>query len=117
MRLLGFSASLPNPCFDDSYPKASADVLLEGIREQAERRGLPRMTPDVITFVITSVSRGKCLEILETIKFTIPHRYFRIIRVSRPRITLLAGGKLRFRAGCNILIVIIFPRQRPVLEV
>jgi len=30
---------------------------------------------------------------LETIKFTIPHRYFRIIRVSRPRITW-------FRAGC-----------------
>jgi hypothetical protein len=22
-----------NPCFDDSYPRASADVLLEGTRE------------------------------------------------------------------------------------
>jgi hypothetical protein len=44
-----------NPCFDDSYPGASADVLLEGIREQAERRGLLRMALDVITFVITSL--------------------------------------------------------------
>jgi hypothetical protein len=43
-----------NPCFDGSYPMASADVLLEGIREQAERRGLLRMAVDVITFVITS---------------------------------------------------------------
>ena len=41
-----------NPCFDDSYPRASADVLLEGTREEAERRGLLWMAPDVITFVI-----------------------------------------------------------------
>ena len=42
-----------NPCFDDSYPGASADVLLEGTRELSDRRGSPRMAPDVITFVIT----------------------------------------------------------------
>ena len=43
-----------NPCFDDSYARASADVLLEGTREQGNRRGLLRMALDVITFVITS---------------------------------------------------------------
>jgi hypothetical protein len=41
------------PCFDDNYPKVSADVLLEGTRERAERRGLLWMALDVITFVIT----------------------------------------------------------------
>src|SRR5262249_13857062 len=40
-------------CFDDSYPRASADVLLEGTRERSDRRGLLRTSPDVITFVIT----------------------------------------------------------------
>ena len=40
-------------CFDDRYPKASADVLLEGTRERANRRGSLRMAPDVISFVIT----------------------------------------------------------------
>jgi hypothetical protein len=44
-----------NPCFDDSYPRVSANVLLEGIREQGNRRGLLRMALDVITFVITSL--------------------------------------------------------------
>jgi len=42
------------PCFDDSYPRASEDFPLEGIREQGNRRGLLRMALDVITFVITS---------------------------------------------------------------
>jgi hypothetical protein len=36
----------------------SADVLLEGTREQAEERGLLWMTPDVITFVITILETG-----------------------------------------------------------
>ena len=44
--------------FDDSYPSASADVLLEGTREQAERRGLFWMAPDVIAFVITTLFHG-----------------------------------------------------------
>jgi hypothetical protein len=43
-----------NPCFDDVRLRVSADVLLEGTREQADRRGLFWMAPDVITFVITS---------------------------------------------------------------
>ena len=43
------------PLFDDSYPRVSANVLLEGIREHGNRRGLLRMTLDVITFVITSL--------------------------------------------------------------
>src|SRR6516165_11319668 len=42
-----------NPCFDDSYPRVSADILPEGIRERSERRGLLWMAPDTITFVIT----------------------------------------------------------------
>jgi hypothetical protein len=48
----------------------SADVLLERIREQAERRGLLWMAPDVITFVITIPVYGQCLE---TIKFAISY--------------------------------------------
>jgi hypothetical protein len=40
----------------------SADVLLERIREQAERRGLLWMAPDVISFVITILVYGQCLE-------------------------------------------------------
>jgi hypothetical protein len=44
-----------NPCFDDVRLRVSADVLLQGIRERPERRGLPRMAPDVITFVITTL--------------------------------------------------------------
>ena len=43
-----------NPCFDDSHPSVSADVLLEGTRNRRERGGLLWMAPDVITFVITS---------------------------------------------------------------
>jgi hypothetical protein len=43
------------PLFDDVHPGLSVNVLLEGIREQAERRGLLRMALDVITFVITSL--------------------------------------------------------------
>ena len=42
------------PLFDGVRLRLSADVLLEGAREEAERRGLSRMAPDVITFVITS---------------------------------------------------------------
>ena len=42
-----------NPCFDDSHPSVSADVLPERIRERAETRGLLWMAADVITFVIT----------------------------------------------------------------
>ena len=52
----------------------SADVLLERIREQAERRGLLWMAPDVISFVITFLVYGQCLE---TIKFAISYRVFR----------------------------------------
>jgi hypothetical protein len=44
-----------NPCFDDNYPRASEDVLLEGTREQGNGRGLLRIALDVITFVITSL--------------------------------------------------------------
>jgi len=51
-----------NPCFDDSHPRASADILLERTREEAERRGLFWMAPDVITFVITFPFYGHCLE-------------------------------------------------------
>ena len=47
-----------NPCFDDSYPRASGDVLLEGTRERPDRRGLFWIEPDVITFVITSSFTG-----------------------------------------------------------
>ena len=39
-----------NPCFDDSHPSVSADVLPERIRERAETRGLLWMAADVITF-------------------------------------------------------------------
>ena len=62
-----------NPCFDDSYPRVSADVLLEWDREQAERRGLPWTAPDAITFVITTLVYGQCLE---AIKFAIFYRVF-----------------------------------------
>jgi hypothetical protein len=51
----------------------SADVLLEGTREEAERRGLFWMAPDVITFVITMPVYGQRLE---TIKFAIFYRVF-----------------------------------------
>jgi len=47
-----------NPCFDDSYPTASADVLPEGTRERSDRRGSLRMALDVITFVITYLFVG-----------------------------------------------------------
>jgi hypothetical protein len=43
------------PLFDDVHPGSSVNVLLEGIRQQAERRGQLRMALDVITFVITSL--------------------------------------------------------------
>jgi hypothetical protein len=62
-----------NPCFNDIRVWVSADVLLEGIREHAERRGLLRTAPDVTTFVITSLFCGSCLE---AIKLTVPHRTF-----------------------------------------
>jgi hypothetical protein len=52
-QLLGGEGEL-NPCFDDVRLRVSADVLLERIREQAERRGLLRMAVDVITFVMSS---------------------------------------------------------------
>jgi len=42
------------PVSIDVRLRVSADVLLEGTHEQADRRGSPRMAPDVITFVITS---------------------------------------------------------------
>jgi hypothetical protein len=51
----------------------SADVLLEGAREEAERRGLFWMAADVITFVITTLVYGQCLE---AIKFAIFYRVF-----------------------------------------
>jgi hypothetical protein len=44
---------IQNPCFDDSHPSVSADVLPEMIRERSETRGLLWMATDVITFVIT----------------------------------------------------------------
>jgi hypothetical protein len=50
------------------YPGVCADVLLEGTREQSDRRGLFRMASDVITFVTTSLFYGQCLE---AIKFAI----------------------------------------------
>jgi hypothetical protein len=62
-----------NPCFDDSYPRASADVLSEGTCERPDRRGLLWMAPDVITFVITIPVFGQCLK---TIKFAISYRVF-----------------------------------------
>ena len=58
-----------NPCFNDIRVWVSADVLLEGVREHAERRGLLRTAPDVIT----SLFCGSCLE---AIKLTVPHRTF-----------------------------------------
>jgi hypothetical protein len=61
------------PLFDDVHLKMSADVLLEGTRQQAERRGLLWMVPDVVTFVITIPVYGQRLE---TIKFAISYRVF-----------------------------------------
>jgi hypothetical protein len=62
-----------NPCFVRGHLRVSTDVLLEGTRERSEKRGLPRMAPDVITFVITIPVYGQCLE---TIKFAISYRVF-----------------------------------------
>jgi hypothetical protein len=73
-----------NPCFDDVRLRVSADVLLEGTREQAERRGLLCMAPDVITFVITIPVYGQCLE---TIKFAISYAFFRDHTGGQRRIT------------------------------
>jgi hypothetical protein len=50
------------PLFVTVYLGMSADVLLERIREQAERRGLLWMAPDVISFVITILVYGQCLK-------------------------------------------------------
>ena len=53
-----------NPCFGDCRPRLSADVLLKGTHEQAERHGLFWMALDVITFVIPGYGQR-----LETLKF------------------------------------------------
>jgi hypothetical protein len=67
-------ARVSNPCFDDVRLRVSADVLLEGTREQSDRRGLLRMASDVITFVITSLFYGQCLEAIKFKRSDAPRR-------------------------------------------
>jgi hypothetical protein len=62
-----------NPSFDDSYPRTSADVLVEGTRERSDRRGLFWMAPDVITFVITFRFMAS---VWKRSKFAISYRVF-----------------------------------------
>jgi hypothetical protein len=52
----------------------SADVLLEETRDQSDRRGLLRMASDVITFVITSLFYGQCLEAIKFKRSDAPRR-------------------------------------------
>jgi hypothetical protein len=59
-----------NPCFDDVRLRMSADVLLEGTREQSDRRGLLRMASDVIT----SLFYGLCLEAIKFKRSDAPQR-------------------------------------------
>jgi hypothetical protein len=81
-RLFHISASFQNTwrrgesnrCFDDVRPGLSVNVLLEGIREQAERRGLLRMATVVITslFVAQRILQETTLTLLGQ---TPPFRY------------------------------------------